>query len=184
LNEKYDIYTAAEKAANVGRLMGVSKEGLSGKLGRDMTGVVASMLTGEQDYTPPLVQKSKAMATAGLPGVKGGRRRPKTRKIHRGGSTMPVDPALMAEMKIKYEKDLKKTGIDMRQKIAEIANELKSRPPYQDGGLLATLNAPDGLKNAKSMLEGFFMNVPEVPVTTRRSTDGGTRKKRRHTRRR
>jgi hypothetical protein len=94
LKEKYDIYTSAEKAANVGRLMGVSKEGLSGKLGRDMTGVVASMLTGEQDYTPTLVQKSKAMATAGLPGVKGGGRRARKtrrhRRHHRKGKTSRV----------------------------------------------------------------------------------------------
>jgi len=103
---------------------------------------------------------------------KGGRRNRKTR---RGGRTMPVDAALMKEMKAKHENDLKKTGIDMRKKIVAIANELKARRHSLGEDLLTTLNAPveygDGVENAKSMLMGFFRNVPEVPDTTRKSTN-------------
>jgi hypothetical protein len=110
-------------------------------------------------------------------------RRRKTRKTRRGGSTMPVDAALMKEMKLKHEKDLKKTGIDMRKKIVAIANELKARGHSLGEDLLTTLNAPveygDGVENAKSMLMGFFRNVPEVPDTTRKSMGGSTRKSRR-----
>ncbi len=113
----------------------------------------------------------------------GRRRRQKTRKARktrRGGRTMPVDAALMKEMKAKHEKDLKKTGIDMRKKISEIANELKARGSSLGGLLLTTLSASeDGVEDAKAILSGFFSNVPEVPDTTRKSMGGSTRKSRR-----
>lgn len=80
LQQKFDLYQATiEQAANVGRLYGVSKQGLPGTLNRDTTNIVASMLTGAPETTPALVQKSQKQAEAGLSGVKGGRRR-KTRK--------------------------------------------------------------------------------------------------------
>ena len=82
LKQKYDIYQAPSQAADVGRLYGVSKQGLPGVLGRDPTNVIASMLTGKDESTPGLIQKSQAQADGGLPGVKGGgrRRKHKTRK--------------------------------------------------------------------------------------------------------
>jgi hypothetical protein len=107
---------------------------------------------------------------------KGGRRKRKTR---RGGSVGRA--TRLKEMKIQYEsvRDLKKTGTDMQQKIEEIAAAFKLRGGDDKAfgeSLLTTLNGPDGLKNAKSMLEGFFMNVPGGPDTTRKSRGGRTRK--------
>lgn len=84
LQEKYDLHKGfLEQAADVNRLVGLSKYSAMGKFGRDPQNIVASMLTGQEEG-PLLIQKSKAMSKAGLPGVKGARRSRKARKTRKG----------------------------------------------------------------------------------------------------